>query len=98
MVWVWVNNPITVLPMYYAFYVTGLWMTGRPGVAVDYSSFSISGLSITNVGVPMLVGCIPYAVAASALGYRWALTVVRRRQERLARRRAKHDDYGTFRT
>jgi hypothetical protein len=98
MVWVWVNNPLTVVPMYYAFYVTGLWLTGRPGVAVDYRSFSISGLSITNVGVPMLVGCLPYAVVASALGYRWALTVVRRRQARLARRRAEQDEYGTFRT
>jgi uncharacterized protein (DUF2062 family) len=98
MVWVWVNNPLTVLPLYYAFYVTGLWMTGARGVAVDYRSFSITGLSITDVGLPMLAGCVPYAVLGSGLSYWWAMTVVRRRQLRLARKRLEATDYGTFRT
>jgi uncharacterized protein (DUF2062 family) len=97
MVWVWVNNPLTMLPMYYTFYVTGLSLTGRRGVVVDYGSFSVSGLSITNVGVPMIVGCIPYAVAGGAVSYWWAMRVVRRRQLRLARKR-QETDYGTFRT
>jgi uncharacterized protein (DUF2062 family) len=98
MVWVWVNNPLTVVPMYYAFYVTGLWLTGRRGLAVDYSSFTISGLSITNVGVPLLLGCVPYAVTGAVLSYFWATRVVRRRQQRLADRRREQENYGTFRT
>lgn len=98
MVWVWVNNPLTVLPMYYAFYVTGLWLTGRKRVGVDYESFDISGLSIGNVGVPMVVGCLPYAVGGALLSYHWAMLVVRRRRARLASKRLAAETYGTFRT
>lgn len=98
MVWVWVNNPLTVVPMYYAFYVTGLWLTGRRGVSLDYASFTISGLSLTNVGVPLLLGCVPYAVGGACLSYFWATSVVRRRQQRLADRRRDRENYGTFRT
>lgn len=88
MLWVWVNNPLTMAPFYYAFYVTGLFLTGRRGVAVDYQSFTISGLTLGNVGVPLLVGCLPYATAGSALAYCWAIRVVARRRRRLARKRA----------
>lgn len=98
MVWVWVNNPLTVVPMYYIFYVTGLWLTGSPGVAVDYRSFNISGLSLGTVGVPLLVGCLPFAVFGSLISYHWAMRVVVRRRARLAAKRQAALDYGTFRT
>ena len=97
MVWVWVNNPLTMLPMYYTFYVTGLILTGRSGVEVDYRSFSVTGLTLANVGVPMLVGCVPYAIGGSLLSYWWAMGVVRRRQLRLARKRQEPFDHPTFR-
>jgi uncharacterized protein (DUF2062 family) len=97
LVWVWVNNPLTMLPLYYTFYVTGLWLTGRPALVVDYESFSVTGLSVSDVGIPMVVGCLPYAVAGSASSYYWAMRVVRRRRDRLARKRAL-TNYGTFRT
>jgi uncharacterized protein (DUF2062 family) len=98
MLWVWVNNPLTMVPLYYAFYVTGLSLTGRRGVAVDYQSFTVTGLSLDNVGVPLLIGCLPYATVGSALAYFWAIGVVTRRRVRLARKRATASDYGTFRT
>lgn len=112
MVWVWVNNPLTMVPMYYAFYVTGLWLTGRQGIAVDYESFTITGLSLDSVGLPLLAGCVPYATGGSALAYFWAIRVVSRRRMRLARKREVEAgeageagkageagvDYGTFRT
>lgn len=97
MVWVWVNNPLTVVPMYYLFYVTGLWLTGQQGLAVDYDAFTIENLTLTAVGVPLLAGCLPYATLGSYVGYRWTLHVVNRRRARLAARRLRHD-YGTFRT
>jgi uncharacterized protein (DUF2062 family) len=90
MVWVWVNNPLTMVPLYYAFYLTGAWLTGSLSGAEDYGSFGI-----TSVGVPMLIGSAPYAVVGSAVSYRWALWLVNRRRERLARRRL---GYETFRT
>jgi uncharacterized protein (DUF2062 family) len=98
MIWVWVNNPLTMIPMYYGFYVTGLYLTGTPGAVIDYRSFSVTGLSLTTVGVPMLVGCLPYAVLGSFVSYRWALRVVMRRRARLEAKRRQAEGYGTFRT
>ena len=97
MVWVWINNPLTVVPMYFTFYVTGLWLTGERGVAVDYDSFTVTGLTLSAVGIPLLVGCIPYAVLGSSISYWWTTVVVERRRARLAQKRATID-YGTFRT
>jgi uncharacterized protein (DUF2062 family) len=98
LIWVWVNNPITMIPMYYAFYLTGLWLTGGAGAAKGYDAFLeiwdqpgaswlelVSSVAAT-VGVPTLVGCIPYAVLGGALSYRWAAALVRHRQARLAAR------------
>ena len=38
-------------------------------------------------GVPMLVGCVPWAIAGSWLGYVWSLRFVRRHREARHRRR-----------
>jgi uncharacterized protein (DUF2062 family) len=89
MVWVWINNPVTMLPMYYAFYVTGLWLTGRSGLRVDYSSFTVTGLTLADVGIPMLAGSLPYAVTGGVLSYHWAQWIVRRRKRRRARKFAE---------
>ena len=87
MVWAWVNNPLTVVPMYYTYYVTGLWLTGQRGVIVDYDDFTITGLSIGNIGVPLLMGSLPFAIAGAFVSYHWALRVVERRRARLAKKR-----------
>jgi uncharacterized protein (DUF2062 family) len=91
MIWVWVNNPLTMLPMYYTFYVTGQLLTGRPATAIGYDTFTRSG--VTDLGMPLLVGAVPYATAGAMLGYRWALKVVQRRRERLAARRLRNFSY-----
>ena len=97
-VWVWVNNPLTVVPMYYAFYVTGLWLTGQGGHATGYAAFRdlLQGggapwltrvtMLLEAVGVPLLVGCVPYATAGAMLSYMWARRVVTHRQARRQRR------------
>jgi uncharacterized protein len=95
-VWVWVNNPLTMVPMYYAFYLTGLWLLGDARGASSYAAFvalwdatAETGwrdrvVTLTRaVGVPTVIGSVPYAVAGSALSYRWAIEIVRRRQKRL---------------
>ena len=99
LIWVWVNNPITMIPMYYAFYLTGLWLMGKSDSVEGYDSFvalwdanSVSTwrdrvITIARaIGAPMVIGSLPYAAAGSALSYRWAVRVVRRRQEKLRRR------------
>jgi uncharacterized protein (DUF2062 family) len=98
-IWVWVNNPLTVLPMYYAFYVTGAWLTGQADQAAGYATFGdllsaadapwltrITTL-MAAVGVPLLVGCVPYAVLGAAASYAWAMALVRRRRARTRRAR-----------
>jgi uncharacterized protein (DUF2062 family) len=95
-IWVWINNPLTMVPMYYAFYVTGLFLTGAGFEAGGYAAFvdlwvGASALPwrdglmtvLRGIGVPLFVGAAPYAIAGAALSYRWALTVVRRRKARL---------------
>jgi hypothetical protein len=98
MIWVWVNNPVTMVPMYYAFYLTGLWMIGQAGSSPGYGAFvdiwtanaqlawwaRLMGI-IEAIGVPLFAGCLPYAIVGSALSYRWAAGVVRRRRLRVGR-------------
>jgi uncharacterized protein (DUF2062 family) len=107
MVWVWVNNPLTVAPMYYAFYLTGLWMLGQTESAAGYDAFGnllsddgtgwyvrLSRIA-ESMGLPLLIGCVPYAAGGAAVSYYWSRSIVSRRKARLARRRA---EYETFRT
>jgi uncharacterized protein (DUF2062 family) len=96
MIWVWVNNPVTMIPMYYAFYVTGLWMVGQGGGGQGYEAFvalwtanaTLSwsarlGAIVHAIGVPIFVGCLPYAIVGAVISYRWAVSVVRRRRMRI---------------
>jgi uncharacterized protein (DUF2062 family) len=101
LIWVWVNNPVTMIPMYYVFYLTGLWLLGKSGSVEGYDSFvalwdansttswvdRVTALA-RSIGAPMALGSLPYAAVGSALSYRWAVRVVRRRQEKVRRRLA----------
>jgi len=94
LIWVWVNNPITMIPMYYLFYLTGLWLTGGSPDATGYdtffSLFNRSDLDWTAramtaaraVGLPMLLGSLPYATIGGILSYGAAVRVLRRRLRR----------------
>lgn len=47
---------------------------------------------VKNWGVPMIVGCIPYAIVSAWLGYAWSLRiVVSHRRNMLERRLHRHD-------
>ena len=97
-IWAWINNPLTMIPMYYAFYVTGLWLLGQGGESEGYAAFASVWDASSNVpwferlaslgraiGVPTALGCIPYAVVGGLVSYHWALRVVRRRRQRTTR-------------
>jgi uncharacterized protein len=98
MIWVWVNNPVTMIPMYYAFYVTGLWLLGQGGTGQGYVAFvevwtANAQLSwwarlldiFRAIGLPIFAGCVPYAAVGALVSYRWAVDIVRRRRRRLGR-------------
>jgi uncharacterized protein (DUF2062 family) len=96
--WVWVNNPITMIPMYFLFYVTGLLMLGDVSRASGYGAFASLWTRaaampwwegflamLQAIGAPLFLGAVPYALIGTALAYRWALALVRKRQRRLRR-------------
>jgi uncharacterized protein len=98
-IWVWVNNPLTVVPMYYAFYVTGLWLTGQGDQSRGYAAFEdllaggeqpwltrVTAL-MAAVGVPLLIGSVPYATLGALASYTWAKAIVMRRRDRRNRAR-----------
>lgn len=101
--WAWINNPITMIPMYYGFYVTGLWLTGTPETLRGYDAFvalweaganqpmlARVDLLARQLGVALSVGSLPYAMVGSWMAYRWALGIVRARRHRIRRARAHH--------
>jgi uncharacterized protein (DUF2062 family) len=98
LVWVWVNNPLTMVPMFYAFYVTGLLLTGDPGTVAAYDAFVAQWNApdpsarfvdrtialVTALGVPTLLGSLPWAALGAWVSYRWTLRLVARRRLRIA--------------
>jgi uncharacterized protein (DUF2062 family) len=96
-VWAWINNPLTILPMYYLFYVSGLWLTGTASTLDGYDAFvdlwqatvgqpdMLTELTILGrqIGLALVVGSIPYAIAGAWVAYVWSLRVVRARRRRI---------------
>ncbi|MEE2971187.1 MAG: DUF2062 domain-containing protein [Pseudomonadota bacterium] len=124
MAWTWVTNFLTMIPVYYLFYVTGQLFLGRFDDLTGYQGFVdlwnasfgdegempivVEGVtrSVTEGvtgwwdklwqhskvifvgwGLPMLVGCGPYAVVSAWLGHRWALKLVTGHRRNVTRRR-----------
>jgi len=75
MAWTCVMNPLTAAPLYYLFFVTGRLMLGGGEAVQAYGTLS-------QYGLPMLVGCIPWAMLMAFAGYRWSLWFVTARRSR----------------
>lgn len=67
---VWVNNPLTIAPMFYFAYQLGLQLLGQP--EVEFSThFSLEHEALA-VAVPLFTGSLILALASALLG--WLLT------------------------
>jgi uncharacterized protein len=104
--WTWISNVFTMLPLYYAFYVTGMLLLGDAQGAAGYEAFLdlwrraaenapephfvkrvVS--SVRVLGIPTLLGCLPWAIAGAWIAYHWSYRISARRQrKRLAREHA----------
>lgn len=99
LIWAWVNNSITMIPMYYVFYVSGLWLMGTSGSLGGYDAFvalweesaqapnfiaRVSTLA-RQIGLALTIGCIPFALVLSWTAYSWALAATRARRRRIRR-------------
>lgn len=112
--WTWVTNVVTLIPIYYAFYITGRVILWRWDSLPEFSAFSARMQELTEVettwleafwiavvrifdsfGLPMFVGCVPYALIFGWLSYRWSLRLIGRlRTRRLRRREARRKRLG----
>jgi len=95
--WAWINNPLTMIPMYYTFYLTGLWLTGTSAPSRGYDAFValwdasrdqptlLAGVDLLarQIGLPLTVGSMPYALLGGWAAYRWSLSIVHARRRRL---------------
>jgi uncharacterized protein (DUF2062 family) len=71
---VWITNPLTVAPIYYACYLLGSWLLGTPATAEFDPSWEWLGNELGRVGWPLLVGCLTVSSIGAVLGYlgtRW---------------------------
>lgn len=104
--WTWVTNLVTLVPIYYVFYITGRVILWRWDSLPGFATFSAKMQELTSVdtgwleafwiaivrifetwGVPMFVGCVPYALLLGWLSYRWSLRLIDRLRHRRHRRR-----------
>jgi len=109
--WTWVTNAFTILPMYYAYHVTGQVMLGHWDDLTGFDAFAalwretfaadigfwraLADYTVDLVkgwGVPLLVGCLPWAIVSAAAGYWISLRVSRRRAAIRAARAASSDE------
>lgn len=95
---VWLTNPLTMPPLFYAAYYCGSRLLGMPPVefhlALDWESL-VSVME--TIGLPFLFGSAVLAIASSLLGYLliqglWRLSI----QRRWARRRRQPANIALF--
>jgi uncharacterized protein (DUF2062 family) len=85
---VWVSNPVTIPPMFYSAYKLGAKILHHPPIKVEmHLSLDWLMRQLADNWLPMLVGCLIFAVASSLLGYAsvrllWRLSLVRKWQQR----------------
>ncbi len=92
---VWVSNPITIPPFFYAAYKTGAWILGQAPRNVN---FELSREWLVNelgaVWEPFLLGCFVLGLVAAVIGHMavrviWRIHVISSWRERRRRREAR---------
>ncbi len=93
---VWLTNPLTMPPIFYATYRLGAFLLGTPPVAGS-AEFSLEYLqhSLAVIWAPLLLGSIVTGVVLGAIGYAalrllWRQNTLKRWQARCAARRRKN--------
>ncbi len=90
---VWISNPITIPPIFYATYLFGTWVLNEPATQVEFElTWEWMGSSLGNIWQPLFLGSLLCAIAASALGYLcmrviWRWHLITRLRERRNRKR-----------
>ena len=91
---VWISNPITMAPLFFAAYKFGAWLLGQTPKSVHFE-MSMEWLltKLVDIWQPFLLGCFALAIATAVVGYVtvqiiWRIHVTQSWNERGARRHA----------
>jgi len=80
---VWITNPITMTPMFYAAYILGNWMLGNPPSDIQFeASFDWIADQMEVIWQPFLLGCLTLGIVSSITGFTvirllWRLHVIK---------------------
>ena len=94
--WTWVSNIFTMLPIYYVFYASGYetflhsWhaaFTADNGFL--HAVLQLLGMLARELGISMLIGCLPYAILGTWLSYSLSLKYIRRRRRKKFQKRTQ---------
>ncbi len=92
---VWVSNPITIPPLFYAAYKTGAWILGQAPREVNFELSTEWLLTeLDAVWEPFLLGCFVLGLVSAAIGHMavrviWRIHVMSSWRERRRRREAR---------
>ncbi len=85
---VWISNPLTMPPMFYAAYKLGAWIMGRPPQNFEFEASLVwLGQSLNGIMEPFLLGCLIMGSALAISGYFatqafWRIMALRSRKKR----------------
>lgn len=84
---VWITNPVTIPPLFYASYKLGIWMLGIEPTQIEFHADweilwewlkQVDGAQLQewlhNIGLPFLLGTFTYGLVLGGIGYfavRW---------------------------
>ncbi len=88
---VWLTNPLTIPPIWYACYQFGAWLLDMPPRVVNFTP-SLANLLNNMQGIwkPFLIGSISFSLLSAAVGFAlvrlaWRIYIVRHQRTRSAR-------------
>ena len=92
---VWVSNPITMPPLFYAAYKFGAYVMGQEAIESDYE-LTIEWFSnqLDLIWEPFLLGCLIFGLVSAIIGFvgirlLWRLHIIQHLKERRARKHQK---------
>jgi uncharacterized protein (DUF2062 family) len=92
---VWVSNPVTLAPLFFAAYKVGAWLLNVAPKPVEFEiSFNWLWTKLGAIWEPFLLGCLVLGLLSALVGnvvvrLLWRLHVVRNWRERRRRRRTR---------
>ena len=95
---VWITNPLTMPPMFYAAYVLGNWMLGLPPNNIEFkATFEWIEQQMSIIWQPFLLGCFTLGVISGVSGFvairlLWRLRIVKYIKDKKNRLRINGDN------